>query len=432
MNRTLVVALALGTAPLHAFAQGAPAQVVKPPVALYWMSVETAAGMSLPGMEGMGALLQGMPGGQAASGRRLLLQLGSQRSSAEPPRAAHEIPAGLGMGAALPLLTPRSAPSTPRGEERDLPEGVERPRGRMLLYWGCGETVRAGQPLVIDFSRLAQGQVPPQFAAARRIARPAGPAPGRSRTYGEWPNAENATAVPVAGSLRGEHQVRGNYAPDIRFALEERHDFMPRVALSSAPRGAAGALSVQWSALASATGYFATAMGGEGEDVLMWSSSESQEMGGALMDYLPPAEAARLVREKVVLPPTATECTLPAEFVKKAGTPFLSFIAYGEEANFAQPPRPQDPRQAWEPLWAAKVRFKSTASLVLGQEGEAGGATRKRRGDAGSERAPGSAPASTPASAPTPGSGETPARPAGTPVDPLKEGVNLLRGIFGR
>jgi hypothetical protein len=141
-------------------------------------------------------------------------------------------------------------------------------------------------------------------------------------------------------------------------------------------------------------------------------------MGGMLMDYVPPSEVARLVREKVVLPASTTECAVPAEVVKRSGgTPFLNFIAYGPEANFAQPPRPQDPKQAWEPLWTAKVRFKSTASTLLGDAGGAGG-----RRPARAEQAPAEA-----------GEAQT-AEPAQKPAapDPVKEGVNILRGIFGR
>jgi hypothetical protein len=139
-----------------------------------------------------------------------------------------------------------------------------------------------------------------------------------------------------------------------------------------------------------------------------------------LMDYVPPAEVARLVREKVVLPPSTTECTVPAEVVKRSGgTPFFNFIAYGPEANFAQPPRPQDPKVAWEPLWTTKVRFKSTASTLLG---DAGGGGRPAR-----TQAPGQAPAAE-------AGAEQTAEPAQKPaaIDPVKEGVNILRGIFGR
>jgi hypothetical protein len=140
-------------------------------------------------------------------------------------------------------------------------------------------------------------------------------------------------------------------------------------------------------------------------------------MGGMLMDYVPPSEVARLVREKVVLPSSTTECTVPAEVVKRAGgTPFFNFIAYGPEANFAQPPRPSDPRTPWEPLWTVKARFKSTASTLLGDAAGAGG-----RRPARAEQAPEQGESQTAEPAPKPSA-----------IDPVKEGVNILRGIFGR
>jgi len=380
----------MAAATLPAFAQ---AQAVKPPIAQYWMSVETAAGMSMPGMN---PAMAGMMGGQAAGGRRMLLQLGSQRAASGEPRAAHEIPPGMNMGPQLPLVTPKREPPA-RAERGDRPAGMEQPKGRMLVYWGCGENVRAGQPVVIDFANpaaAASGMV------SRRIAQPAGPAYGRSRTYGDWPNQEDAKAVPDGASLAGAHAVKGNYSPDIRFSLDR--DFLDRVSL------AADGNKLRWNAVTRANGYFAMLYGAQGQDeIVFWSSSEVQEMGGGLMDYLPPAEAERLVRERVLMPPGSTECTVPSEVVKKAGTPMISFIAYGDEANFAHPPRPQDPKAAWAPEWAAKVRFKSTASLLLGEE-----APRERR--SGRQQ-----PAERESAKP-----EAP--------DPLKEGVNILRGIFGR
>jgi len=40
-------------------------QAVKPPVAHYWMNVDTAAGMTMPGMGSMGGFMAGMVGGLA-------------------------------------------------------------------------------------------------------------------------------------------------------------------------------------------------------------------------------------------------------------------------------------------------------------------------------------------------------------------------------
>jgi len=388
------LAVLLAAVPVLAFAQQ---QVVKPPIAVYWMSAETAAGMSMPGMPAMAA---GMMGQRGQSGRSLMLQLGSQQAASGEPKAAHDIPPGMNMGPALPLVTPRREPAA--RDERETPEGTEKPRGRMLIYWGCGENVRAGQPVVIDFAGVAEGRTPPNMVT-RSVARPSGPAFGRSRTYGDWPNREEPKAVPADASLRGDHVVRGNYSPEIRFALDK--DFLDRVELS------ASGTSVRWNAIPNATGYFATLYGAQSQDeIVFWSSSEVQEMGSALMDYLPPAEVARLIREDVVMDARIVECTVPPEVAKKAGTPMFSFIAYGEEANFAYPPRPRDPRTPWEPFWTAKVRFKSTASLMLGEN---------RSGQESRQDTP-----STPAPQ---------AKPEPDPVkEGIREGVNVLRGIFGR
>ena len=42
---------------------------------------------------------------------------------------------------------------------------VTGPRGRLLLFWGCGERAPAGQPVILDFAKLARGEVPPGLYA---------------------------------------------------------------------------------------------------------------------------------------------------------------------------------------------------------------------------------------------------------------------------
>ena len=393
-------------------------QVVRPPIAVYWMSVDTASGMGA----GMNVMSMMMGGGGAT--RTLRLELGSSQSAAGEPRAGHDIPPGLNMGQTLPLITPQRARETPRGEY--TPESMERPKGRMKIYWGCGENVRPGQPVIFDFAGLAAGQRPPNMVS-RQVSGPMGPAFGRNRTYGDWPNAEDAQAVPANASLRGDHLVKGNYSPEIRFAIGERHDFMEPVSFSPLGKTPAGAMPVQWKQVAGATGYFATAMGAaEGtNDIIMWSSSEVQEMGGALLDYVPPAEVARLIREKVVMPPQTTDCTVPGQVVKELGTGFLRFVAYGDELNLVQPPRPQDPKQPWEQIWAVKVRLKSTAGLLLA-EGMGGiGGTGGGTGGDTVERAERRAAPSRP---------EPPVQPQKKDAigQGVEEGLKALKGLFGR
>ncbi len=395
-------------------------QKVNPPIASYWMSIDTASGLPMggsgaaPSMMDIGRMMMGGGMGGGNSSRSMRLELGSQRSAGGTPAAAHEIPPGLNMGASLPLETPQRAP---RAEPREdgMPENFEKPRGRLLIFWGCGEQAGSGQPYIVDFAKMAQGQVPPGLFG-RRINVQRGPSQSRSKTYGDWPNPRDSTRVAADGSLRGEHMVKGNYSPDIRFTLSEKYDFMEPVNL--AQRRSGGGVNLSWNNVANAQGYFATAMGSRdgSEDVVFWSSSSSREFGELLMTWLPPSEVARLVREKVVLAPSVTECTVPSQFVAAAPSAFLRFIAYGEEANFAHPPRPQDPKTPWNPDWAVKVRLKSTASALLGEEG-AGAAGRASRSSGGEG-----------AAAPQEGGG---ASQGAKPADAVQEGVKALKGLFG-
>src|SRR3546814_5182822 len=69
--------------------------------------------------------------------------------------------------------------------------GFERPKGRMLLYWGCGATPGPGQPVVIDFSKLAAGQMPPDLFTTT-IPRIRQVAASNSASYAAWPNANSS------------------------------------------------------------------------------------------------------------------------------------------------------------------------------------------------------------------------------------------------
>ncbi len=412
MSSRLLAAAVATVLPLPLMAQ---TQQVRPPIAIYWMSVETAGGMGMDIPPGMGALMP--PGMQG--GKRMRLELGSSQQASGEARAAHAIPPGLALGNSLPLLSPRleRAPAPERDEEPEF----QRPKGRMLIYWGCGESVRAGQPVIIDFASLSPQDAAQAFRS-RSISRPRGPAPGRNRSYGTWPNQEDSRPLPPAASLRGDHLVSGNYSPEIRFSVDEGHDFMDDVAFEPVHKTAGGAYAVKWKAVPTATGYFATAMG-QGEnrnDVVTWSSSDVQQMGQVLMDYIPPREVERLIREKVVLPPQTTECSVPAGIFKNEGAMF-NFIAYGDELNLVHPPRPKDPKQTWEQEWAVKLRLKSTAMTLLA-EGEGGG--RRATSRRGAE--PAAAPA--PQADTAPAQAEKPQNP--NPADAVQEGVKALRGIL--
>ena len=357
----------------------AQTQVVKPPIAQYWMDVATAAMAGMPEMPDMGALggmMSGMPGMGGVSfgatrgmmpGRWLDLAVVTQRKPAGT-EATQSIPAGQNMGSSLTLLPVQAQPRATGERRESVDEMPERPKGRMLFYWGCSDTVRAGQPRVLDFAKAGSEDYG-KFMMGRAVRDTGAKAtPGHSI----WPNEKHRQSMPKQASLVGQHAVSGDGLPaSLQFAIGQQQDIMPRFDVTSSG-GGAGASSLSWPTLPTARAYFLTAMGGSEDEMVIWSSSEVPEPGWGLMDYASNANVDKWLQEKVLLRASTTQCAIPAGIFAKAQGAMLRGIAYGQELNLAHPPRPTDKRIAWEPEWAARVRVKSVAMLSLGEEGSAG------------------------------------------------------------
>ncbi len=418
--RTLLAAVA--ALPTAALAQSA-AQRVSPPVAQAWIDLGTSTGIA--GMGAMGAIggnpmaaLGSLFGGGGAAknvfghtrtdppGRWMDVTLAT-RANPALAQATHSVPAGSGLAPTLQLLSPRTQKAPPpERDDEESDDGREELRGKFSLYWGCGDAVRAGQPRTVDLAKTplhAAGAELAQILKGRRATqRGAHAAVGRPI----WPNDQDSRLVPAQASLVGEHAFNGSGVPEgMRFTLPAAQDLMPPLAIAQADAG--GATRLRWTALPQARAYFLMAMGQkEGEDghMVIWTSSELPDSGFGLLDYQTNAAVDRWLRDQVLLAPTASECTVPRGVFAEGGA-MLRAIAYGSELNLAQPPRPADPRVAWEPQWAVKVRVKSTATAMLGVD--AGGEERQS----------------------TPGA-EAP--PAEDKPRLLPRAGDLLRGILGR
>ncbi len=409
MNPILTYATLAATALAAATAHAQQQQQTKPPISTYGVDVGTRT-MSIPGMPagGMGGMagMPGMPSGMGGPQKELWLGLRSSQRPSGTPEAQHMIPPGMNMGPALPLLG--APPAQPGRADYDEERPPEKPKARMLVYWGCGDTIRPGQPKIADtekmsmaeFGQALYGRTPPERWSAIRNAQLL------------WPNERKREQVPPNASLIGDQLVRGSATPDIKFVVGEKQDFMAPMELAAAGP-VEGPTPVSWNPVPTAQGYFLQAMGfrQNGNEMIVWSSSELQDTGWGLMTYLPNDFLRRMIGEKVVLPPSVTSCTIPRGIFEGVDGGMVNGIAYGEELNLAHPPRPADPKVAWEPIWAVKVRVKSTGMTPLGMsEREERRATRRS----------GSAPSSMPSAEPKPAS----------PTDDAGEAVKSLRRLL--
>lgn len=402
----LAVLAVLAATPAAAPAQAQ--QVVKPPVAQLWMDVATHVMPGMPAMPAMPGGMGGMFGGGGAGGgnvfgnargmtpgRYVDIALHTQRKPAGT-EGTQTVPQGTGLAPSLPLLPPRTERSSTPGDRE--PHEMERPRGRILLYWGCGEEVRPGQPRVLDFSKskieewgtFMQGRAPRERGAVARAGNAV------------WPNDKDRRNFGTDASLTGDHAVTGDGVPaGLKFAIAQANDFMPAIDL--AQEGAlTGAVRLSWSTVANAQAYFLNAMSGSesadgGAEMVLWSSSELPDPGMSLIDFASPANVAQWLKERVLLAPTVTRCAIPKGIFAKAEGGMLRMIAYGPELNLTHPPRPTDVKIPWEPEWAVRVRTKSTAMSMLGMESMSGGGSGRRgRTGAAAPAGAGSAAAAAP------------------------------------
>jgi hypothetical protein len=378
VSRRAVVAFTVAAACTAAHAQTPPKQVVKPPVSQAWIDVATFSGFAMGGGMGgggggmMGATLGALMGGgknakaefgytqTGTAGRWMDVTLYTSRNP-NLAVALQGVPEGTKLAPTLKLETPEKPKPAPRTDDEPAPLDYEPPKGKFLLYWGCSETVRPGQPRVLNLETATLAEFG-KFMESRHATQR-----GTHATAGRpiWPSKTDKRALPPGASLVGQHSFTGDGVPEsFKFAVAAAQDIMPEIRLRQTDKG--GSILLEWDAIPTARAYFLGSMGSrEGGDTTMvlWTSSELPDSGFGLFDYQTNAAVDKWLGEKVLLPPATTKCAVPKE---AAGQGMLRAIAYGTEVNMAYPPRPTDPKIPWEPDWNVKIRVKSMTTSMFG------------------------------------------------------------------
>lgn len=378
-SMTAIVSMSMAAALLPQASAGEDEQrrTAKPPVAQAWIDVATFAGTSMgPGM--MNRPLGSLPGGGAGNqqaefgytetgvaGRWMDVTLHTNRSSLA--EALQAVPAGTQLAPTLKLQTPEWPKPPPPVTEGDQPTewSYEPPQGKLVLYWGCSEAVRPGQPKVVDLSTATVAELGEFFESRRATQR------GAHATFGRpvWPSKDDRRVLPAGASIAGEHSFRADGVPgSFTFTIPPAQDLMP--ALEIRQRKTATSVQLSWNEIPHARAYFLASMGAlpDGEQgFVLWTSSELPESGFGLFDYQTNSAVDGWLKDKVLLAPTVTTCAVPNE---AAGQGMLRAIAYGTELNLAHPAPPTDPKVAWEPEWNVKIRVKSMATTMIGLEGD--------------------------------------------------------------
>jgi hypothetical protein len=369
---TLALAAAVSVALPASSAPSGPETQVWIDVATHHQAGMPDMGSMMGGMGGLAAKMMG--GGQGTfaypDARHPMMtgkffDIAMLNTLAPGKEAEQQVPAGLGLGASLPLLPPTASVGREAGGTTGMPDGEI----HIKYYWGCGSDVRAGQPRELHM-RARGGKFEMSGDPMQgRYAPDRGVDPNPS--YVLWPNPKTRNRAPANASLVGQHRITGQGVPEsLKFELQQAADFMPKIALTQSGELASG-LTLGWQPVDRAKAYFLHGLSLQDKTIVIWSSAEVPDAGQGVVDYLTGAQIDRWLKEKVLLPPSTTSCAIPRGIFADASSGqaspgILSMIAYGPETHIAWPPKPTDPKQPWDPEWNVRVRTKSTAGALLG------------------------------------------------------------------
>lgn len=401
MNKSSRNTLAMAVAVVAISTASAAGNAPQGPKTRVWIDVDTHNMVGMPDMGGIGGfMMRRMSGDKGTqlypttrraptmSGQYLDIAL---HNALRPGVEAHDaIPSGLDMGKSLLLLPPQRE----EGRTGNSPDKTQDVEFKVMEYWGCSATVRPGQPKVFTL-RMKGGntQTTGSLSQNRRF-------PDRGNDYSPeyalWPNRTDGQRVPDGASLAGSHQISGDGVPaSLKFELQHGADFMPKIALTT--RGELkDAVTLGWQPVERAQGYFLRAFSmPDQHTMVVWSSADVSGAGDDLLDFLNGGDVGRGLKERVLLPTTASSCMVPKGIFAAdaqpssgrggaggmAGMAMLSMVAYGPETNILWPPKPADARQPWKPEWSVRVRTKSTAGAMLGMNMSGNNAQQHQEGD---------------------------------------------------
>ena len=307
--------------------------------------------------------------------------------------ATDQIPAGLNLGKSLTLIPVE--PNKP-GESGPTSGKIPDVQFKITEYWGCGASVRKGQPKVASFTiKGGNKSIDPNnpmgsmqgvdFQQSGSLSKTI---PVQDRDidlkpgWVYWPNRKHGKQVPNGARLAGDHRITGDGIPaSMQFQVQETADFMPKLALRTQGE-MTDAIGLSWPTVERARGYHITGMhmqvlGENSYAMTLWSSAEVPGAGQDLHTNLSAGQLDKWLKQKVLLASTATSCTIPKGIFagtsnvegQQATMPgMLSMTAYGPESWITYPPKPADPKLPWNPEWSVRLRARSSATAILGMD----------------------------------------------------------------
>ena len=133
----------------------------------------------------------------------------------------------------------------------------EPPKGKLVMYWGCSETVRPGQPKIVNLETATIAELGKFFESRRATQR------GTHATAGRpvWPSKTTSARSPPARRIVGQHAFTGEGVPEsFKFSIPPAQDIMPEIKLRQTEQARTSCCS-SGTRIPTARAYFLGSMG---------------------------------------------------------------------------------------------------------------------------------------------------------------------------
>jgi hypothetical protein len=226
-------------------------------------------------------------------------------------RAEVAVPEGLKVTSPVALLVDLS--------EKPKPADKQDAKSHFVIktYWGSAKEVPRGQPRTAMSDSVT--------------APPSDKLPDASYAY--WPSLI-AKPLEEDASAAGAYTLKTNYCGGTAFTLASDQEFLAPIDLIGIHKKADldKPIAISWKTVPRAVGYLVTATGGTDLESINWTSSANPDAAAGIEEFPHTrAEIASYVEKKVLLPPHAVTCTIPAGAFKGSKSVFVNVTAFGPD-----------------------------------------------------------------------------------------------------
>ena len=255
-----------------------------------------------------------------APSRKLTVRLWTPGIAPDDATASLAIPDGLKLGPKLDLdlYRPKPEEGTVGGPGKAGPGGGD---AELIIkrYWGSSETVRPGQPEVVDFKGLNDDQKAAMRQKSTQVQS------GSSQYYykpdwttGYWPTGKQPGSIAADAVLAGHYALTSSYSGNVAIDVPDNVNFLDGIEITSPSLDQMvpldKAMLFHWKSIPNALGLHAQIVGmiQNPRTIIMWTSSEIKTDIGMSMDYLQMSEVRDLVGKTVFMPGDKADVAVPA------------------------------------------------------------------------------------------------------------------------